>query len=137
VIVYVAGASAEESRVRKAMDVVRRSPHKLAHDWLRVIEAHGSANLAVPPGPARTVSLMAFSHLRRSGILWLLFPQEDTIGTWIETGAFMMHASTLVGTRIIMSGGDTRASVFLNGLVTQAFETDREAGLWLEGQRAA
>lgn len=134
-IVYVAGASAEEARVRKAMDAVKAAGHENAHDWLRTIEAHGSANRGVPPGPARTVSLLAFSHLRRAGCLWVLFPQEETIGTWIEFGAFAMHASTLVVPRIIMSGGDSTRSVFLNGLVTECFDTDRDAVRWLEARR--
>lgn len=134
-IVYVAGPSAEETRARKAMDAVVNAGHVNAYDWIRQIEAHGTRNRGVPPGPARTLALLSFSHLRRAGALWLLFPTEETIGTWIEFGAFAMHASTLVGPRIIMSGGDASASIYLNGLVDQCFDTDRDAVRWLEARR--
>ena len=132
-IVYIACPSAELERARRAMDAVRASGLEVAHDWVAQIDAiPGDPNRDIPPGPARALSLTAFRHLKRAGMLWLLFPEAETIGTWIETGGWLMASMQLAGARFIVSGGDVRRSIFLNGNAFRVFETDDDAIAWLQ-----
>lgn len=136
-IVYLAASSKELPRARRAMDWITEAKHTVALDWVQQILAMGGKdpNRGIPPNIARTIALNAFSHLRRSNVIWLLSPETETEGAWIEFGAYAFHVSTLIGPKLIMSGGDPETSVFLNGLLTHHFVDDEAAIRWLETQR--
>lgn len=128
-IVYVAASSKEAGRASAAMTHLRAVGHEVASDWTRQIQNFADPNLGIPAGAARAISREAFDHIRRSDVLWLLWPKLPTIGAWIETGGFIMAHRQGVG-RLVVSGGDPELSIFTNGCTNRTFPTDGAAAAW-------
>lgn len=85
--VYIAGASAERSRVRDAMTLAAERGLRVTFDWLAEIERVGTAN----PPDLDQAQVSAFADLRaidEADVVWLLAPREGvvTTGAWAELG---------------------------------------------------
>lgn len=105
--VYVAGASAERERVRRAMDAVRAEGWHLTLDWLAVIDAAGAANEGLDD---RTRFLAAHEDLqaiRHADVVWLLAPEAQSTGAWVELGYALAQYLP-----VVVSGPASRRCIF-------------------------
>lgn len=115
--VYVACSSKEMDRARSAFDMVRGSPHlTLAFDWITQIEAVGAANPAPKKNWGDILRRREWAHKAIVGasladILWVLLPESETVGVWVEfTSAVIsnLHRSSKV--KIVVSGSEAAYS---------------------------
>jgi hypothetical protein len=125
--IYVAGASGDMARARKAMDEVYKiGGLVLTSDWVRVITEHGSANLGLSEEVRSQESSSALAAVETADILWLLCPTVPTVGAWVELGAFLGAKKSAV----VVSGGDPEISIF-TAQAERLFRTDEEAARYL------
>ena len=98
-IVYVAGASAELLRARRAMEWLTAAGFEVAVDWTVPVEQHCSA-----PNDAdarREYALADEAGVDRADLLWLLVPHAATKGAWWEASR-----ARAIEMRVIASGAE-------------------------------
>lgn len=83
-IVYVAGSSKQLDRVRNAMEALRELGHTVAHDWVSIVEAVGSAHPDDDSGRARFAKA-DLAAVAQADMLWLLY-QDESVGAFWEAG---------------------------------------------------
>ena len=130
--VYVAGASAQLQRARRAMGWVREAPElTLAHDWTAQVQADREAgkqdaDLLQVQQCARAFE--DFAAIRESDIFWALVPQPDvrTTGLWVELGWALRARDGNQPIRAVCSGDSCRKRLFV-AASDAMFSTDSSA----------
>ena len=130
--VYVAASSREMDRARDIFRGVEASPELvIAADWISQIEDHdGIANPSnVPEALRHKWATDAIVAVMNSSVLWLLLPEEPTVGAWCEMTAAVAFDMTRTTRRLIVTSGSDKAryqSIFTS-LAHRHFGTDAEA----------
>lgn len=123
---YLAGASAEADRVQRAMDLVRSHPGlRLTQDWLEAIRKDGGGNESLHPQLRRLRASEDLDGVRQARIMWLLAPDNQSTGAWVELG----YALAL-GVMVVVSGPAAKRCVFAS-LTHVEFSTDAEAWAYI------
>lgn len=125
--IYVAGSSKERERARRAMRAVREMGHAVSHDWLSVIERAGAANEGLSIEAQLRVAAGDLAAVDQSHLLWLLAPETESRGAWVEYG----YALAL-GVQCIVSGPESGRSIF-SRLAVAVLPSDDEAAEWIAG----
>ena len=100
--VYVAGASKEPGRVRQAMDWVDADPNlELTQDWLTDIENEVSDDQLTHDQRVH-YAFKDLSAVWRSKVIWVLIPNNQSVGCWVELG-YALGAGR-PGTHVVISG---------------------------------
>jgi len=132
--VYVAAASSEMERAEKVMQALRDTGITVVSTWPQVIRKVGKANPMDAPRRQRAEwAAQDLTEVAQANVLWLLLPEKETIGAWIEFGHALMIAAAaeraaamgLPGAfyRVICSGKER--SIFT--ALVEHFETDDAA----------
>jgi len=131
--VYVAGASSEMELCAQWIRKVRECGHEIILDWVEVIRKAGSAN----PRDASIEQLQEwakpdFDASRNCEIFWLLIPETNSIGCWVELGIALdsvsrstLYPGVVIGPHIIISG-DWKRTIF-SALADELFYTHEQA----------
>lgn len=123
--VYVAGASKEVNRAVRMMQRLRDGGVTVTSTWPEVIRAVGQAN----PKDATVEQYIewaskSLSEVRASDALWLLIPEIDAVGAYIELG--VAHALD----KLIVASGAHRP-IFTNALAKCHSAYDAEIATYL------
>jgi hypothetical protein len=133
--VYVAGASKEPERVRRAMNAVLAEGWELTHDWLAEIERVGSANDGLTLAQRCDSATRDLRAIREADMVWLLAPENDSTGAWVELGYVLgLYDGCFVSTPgIVVSGPGSGRSIFC--ALTECVSDDTALSLLREGAR--
>lgn len=121
--VYVAGASSESDRARRAVERLRAAGLEVTCTWLDVVASVGDANPTdVSAAQRRSWSVVDLAEVVRADVLWFLVPPASiqTRGAWVELGHAYAHNK-----QIVCSGPDTAQSIFC--ALGAEFSSDSEA----------
>lgn len=130
-LVYVAGSSGELERARRAMAYLRAAGLEVAHDWVAEVERVGVANPADATRAQRSGwAVSCLLGLTDASAVWLLAPEVETRGAWLEIGYALDRSLDGRGPPIV-SSGRTSQSIFL--ALTQEVATDEQALAVLRG----
>jgi hypothetical protein len=105
--IYLAGASKELDTCKHYIERLKLLGHTITHDWTKEVEANGDAN----PKDVALGDMIKWSHddlsgVKKSDIVWLLIPENNSAGCWIEYGfALGIHK------RVVISG-NWKKSIF-------------------------
>lgn len=135
--IYVAGASKEIELCEKYIDKLREVGFHSTHDWPKVIRAVGESN----PRDASLEQMLKWSEEDFNGVwqahfVWLLIPENYSLGSWIEYGAALglRHLDNHPTERLqAIVSGDWKKSIFTS-MADQRFDTHEEAFTWLVRQ---
>jgi len=109
--VYIAGASKEIDLVEKYVHAVRNLGHVITHDWCATIRKVGDANPRdLPRDENAAFAKEDLNGVATCDLLWLLIPQNNSAGCWIEFGYALCRQNWRTP-RIIVSG-DFGKSIF-------------------------
>ena len=129
--VYVAASSREMARAMTAFRMVRSIPGvELAHDWVTQIQEVEDANPDVPDPLRVEWATGAVEAIRESSVLWLLLPETQTIGAWVELGvALGFNAANFDPKKLIVTSGvdSIRARSIFTATASARVREDREA----------
>ncbi len=92
--VYVAGASAELERARRAISMLELAGFEVTFDWTAPVAEHGSAH--PDPDECRAYAQTDEDAVDESHLLWLLVPHADTKGAWWEAGRARAKGKLLI-----------------------------------------
>src|SRR5271163_2783065 len=113
--VYIAGASKEIDLVERYVRAVRNLGHVITHDWCAEIRKVGDANPRdLPRGEVAMFALEDLNGVATCDLLWLLIPQNNSAGCWIEFG-YALKTQVSAGSKGIpslMVSGDFEKSIF-------------------------
>jgi nucleoside 2-deoxyribosyltransferase len=127
--VYVAGASKEPERVRRAMSAVLAAGCELALDWLAVIEAVGLSNEGLTDAQRIAASGVDLDAVEDADLVWVLAPESQSAGCWVELGY------ALAGGKMVIVSGPARTRCIFASLAVE-FETDDHAIAYLREEPA-
>lgn len=108
--VYLAASSLEIARVRRCQRALANAGHVLALDWLTPIldnAAVGKLDASLPDDEAALHAWTDLEAVRTADVLWLLAPEQQTRGAWVELGF-----AIAMGKLTIVSGPAMRCSIF-------------------------
>lgn len=98
--VYIAGSSKEITRAERWGSELRAYDIEVVSTWPEVIRKVGKANPAdATIAQYREWAKRDLDEVKRANVFWLLLPEGDTIGAWVELGH--AHANDKM---IVMSG---------------------------------
>jgi hypothetical protein len=105
--IYLAGASKELDTCKNYIEQLKLLGHTITHDWTKEVEANLDAN----PREASLEDMRKWSDNDFQGVyfanfVWLLVPNNNSAGCWIEYGYALG-----IGRNVIVSG-DWRKSIF-------------------------
>jgi hypothetical protein len=105
--IYLAGASKELDTCKHYIERLKLLGHTITHDWTKEVEANGDANPtnATLEG-CRKWSNADFEGVYKANIVWLLYPENNSAGCWIEYGYALG-----IGRSVIVSG-NWKKSIF-------------------------
>lgn len=90
--VYVAAASSEIERAKRAMQMLRDKGIEVVSTWPEVIEKVGEANpMGAPRADRRRWAMDDLNELMQATVLWFLLPPPslNTTGAYVELGFFL------------------------------------------------
>ena len=111
--IYVAGASKEIDMVERYIRILRDTGHVITVDWCAEIRKVGDANPRdLPREENAKFAEDDLSGVRQADLFWLLIPQSNSAGCWIEFGyACAMRRRPISSPEIFVSG-DYGRSIF-------------------------
>lgn len=105
--IYLAGASKELDTCKFYIERLKVLGHTITHDWTKEVEANSEGNpRETPIETMRIWSNADFNGVYKANMIWLLVPNNNSAGCWIEYGYALG-----VGRNVIVSG-DWRKSIF-------------------------
>lgn len=121
--VYVAGASREAKQVEHYMTGLREHGVDISHDWITLMKLAPVHERHLTPTARRRAAELDANAVRGSDVVWLMIPDEATIGAWVEFGIvlgdILRHACVIVS-------GDWRRTIFTE-LADFKFDTHEQA----------
>lgn len=98
--IYVAGASSEIVRAERQGRLLRDNGFEVVSTWTQVIRDVGHANPTdATPEEYKLWAGRDLAEVQAADVFWLLLPEANTVGAWIELG--FAHA---INKLIVMSG---------------------------------
>jgi hypothetical protein len=115
--IYVAGASSEIETARGWMKRLREAGFEVTVDWPTMIDQGGGVANDLPGEAARKAAWTDLRGVSDAEIFWMLVPEVETKGAWIELG-YALSESVVV----FMSGriGFVKKCIFAT--LTEAVE---------------
>ena len=125
--VYVAGASGEAIEVAALIAKLEGLGHTCTFDWTREVlsrRAAGKTDADLTQFEAACAATGCLDGVDRADILWLVVPQTESIGAWVELGYAMARG------KILCASGRHSRTIF-GALVHNTFPTHEDVIRWL------
>ena len=85
--IYVAGASVEVDLCAEYIGRLRDVGAVITHDWTPSVRANGgAAEASIPQADRMTMVINDLAGVAAADAMWLLVPEWQTIGAWVELG---------------------------------------------------
>ncbi len=123
---YIAGASREIERAKRAIALVRSLGHEVTHDWTVEVEdsrARGLSDRTYSAAERRRFAAADYNGVVNADVVWVLAPSgEWSRGCWVELGIALGHDSA----RVIVSGD--HAQTIFSDLADETYDRDEDVG---------
>lgn len=122
--VYLSGASKELNRCCLWRDNLIKEGIDITVDWMKEIEKNGFGDEFIPGKRRAQFAKNDINGVLDADVFWLLVPNNQSLGAWVELGAALSKSIIIGGIDIITSG--PWRSIFMD-LADMKFVTDDDA----------
>lgn len=130
--IYLAGASSEAAMVRHYAASLEAAGWVVVHDWWTDFLERGCVpgrDCDLSPEKRRACAREDLAAVRRASVVWLLVPEGDSIGAWVEFGA----ALTLGASGHVLVSGCCDRTIFTEA-ADRCFASHADALAWLRAR---
>lgn len=122
--IYLAGASREIDLCESFRTRLRTEGHVITHDWMREIRMCPVMDHELSHEARHTYALDDMRGVLSADMVWILCPDNQSIGCWVELGMALA-----IGATTVVSGNFSRC-IFAD-LAPHRFATHEEAFTWI------
>ena len=123
--IYVAGASSEVERTAAWIHRLEAEGVRVTYDWTKAVFEHGGNT--VSDAKARFFARADLRGIEEASFLWILTPEDTTIGAWVALGYALRDFKGDAGRFIVVSPPASDRTIFTQLQKVVELGSDKEA----------